>query len=113
MDQKIIGNFYYKLTSNGNLLGEFTNQLNQDIYSESADLIQQGSVEFEGDYRSTWFESNDAQLLELRIKAKQPLHFRKYELEWVDEADTNKIIFQGEGFVVDGLLIGYFTDYKK
>jgi len=37
MAEEFYGCFYYKKTTNGNLIGEFSNNQREDVYSESAD----------------------------------------------------------------------------
>ncbi len=53
---KVNGRFYFKQTSNGNLIGEFSNDHSQnEISTESADLkIANGN--YLGEYYSTWQE---------------------------------------------------------
>ena len=38
MAKLLIGQFYFKRTTNGNLVGEFSNNFENRIYTESSDL---------------------------------------------------------------------------
>ena len=53
MLDKLIGRFYFKQTSNRNLIGEFSNNIEKDIYTESADIIKSNG-KYLGVYISTW-----------------------------------------------------------
>jgi hypothetical protein len=99
----IIGNFYLKQTSSGNLLGEYTNTVNEEIFTENARPINGGSSTFAGEYNTSWLEGNkdDPHKSKLIIKAEG----NKYKLEWSN-------LFWGQGFVVDGILIGFYVDEK-
>ena len=100
----IIGNFYLRRTSNGNLLGEYTNNENAKIYTETAIFKGDEKDSFVGTYNSTWLEGNgdDPYKSTLIISKKG----NKYTLEW----ENNNVTFFGEGFVVDGILIGFYVD---
>ena len=98
------GSFWLRLTSSGNLIGEFTNNANTRIFSESADAVEPVDLEsFEGDYISTWQE--DRAPLGANLKITQA--GQKFNLIWT-RIDNGSIIFRGEGFLVGDLLIGHY-----
>jgi hypothetical protein len=103
----IFGRFYFKQTHQGNLIGEYCNQNSKEVWSESANKLDQNTSDlFIGKYASTWGESNEAVLCELHISQK-PDTKGIYRLIWKND---NKIIFKGEGFIVDNILIGDYQD---
>lgn len=108
------GRFYFKLTSNGNLIGEFSNDhpTITRSHTESADRITSGVDPFEGDYFSTWHEQGQAQaeLSKLIIKTKSGCH-NLYTVIWEEFPSTNtpiKIRFKGEAMLCDNILIGNY-----
>lgn len=66
MSNDLIGRFYFKPTSNGNLVGEFSNNFSNEIQAKSAVSIKKIS-NFFGTYRSTWYETNSATPVTLEI----------------------------------------------
>lgn len=103
----IVGSFYLKKTSSGNLIGEFTNCLNPKIFTESADLVNKSEeMSFLGDYTSTWIEEEIAILVSLKIEWKEDSNKKKFRLTWSNAKTT----FHGEGFLLDDLLIGHYLD---
>jgi hypothetical protein len=101
------GRFYFRLTTSGNLLGEFSNNGMDGNDAESANRIGVISNSFLGQFDATWYEENQAQHLILHIIAK-PNTTNIFSLTWSDS--RNQIRFWGEGFIVDGLLIGDYRD---
>lgn len=102
----ILGRFYFKQTLNGNLLGEFSNYMINQNTTESADLISEFDQMFIGNYRATWF-GHMAESLDLEIRFKSNENNRIYSLIW---SKNQEIIFIGEGFLVDNILIGDYRD---
>jgi len=104
----IIGRFYFIQTENGNLLGEYSNQLSVRNTPESAEMVDRNGLFF-GNYNSTWFEQNDNSpiLMRLRISPKDDSAERIYRLEWTENAVPQ---FRGEGFIVNGILVGNYWD---
>lgn len=108
-----IGRFYFKLTANGNLLGEYSNNSPECVRStpEAAKRIadapnpnDQNQSAFVGDYISTWSElTNDASYSKLVIRPK-PGCFNIFKVNWTGPAE-----FQGEAMLCDEILIG---DYR-
>jgi hypothetical protein len=107
MEDVLLGCFYFKKTSSGNLIGEFTKQSLGYVSSESVDFISGNESSFIGTYQSTWGERGNAECGELTIK--QVENTRKFSLIWVQ---PNGDTFEGEGFLVDGMLIGAYRNVK-
>lgn len=99
MTGKIIGRFFFKKTSNGNLVGEWSNSHGTQVFSESADLMEPGADTYLGDYASTWQENKKPifAILTIRKKGLGPL----FTLEWRGTSN-----FDGEGMLCDNILIG-------
>ena len=105
MANKIIGNFYFRRTANGNILGEYTNKGIKEVFAEIA--IPKDKIDtFVGKYTTSWFEGNteDPNTSELEIETKED---NKFRLTW---KNANEELFYGEGFIVDNILIGFYTD---
>ena len=102
---KIIGTFYFKKTINGNIIGEYTNNKMESLSVECAQQIIEKSDLFEGIYKSTWIEGekSESSSLEITLQSKS-----KYELIW--KSNSNAVLFRGNGFVVDKMLIGTYSD---
>jgi hypothetical protein len=101
---KITGRFYFKKTQSGNLLGEFSNNATSKNYTESADLCRDDRLEiFEGTYFTTWQENGSAEFAELVISRVNLI----FSLKWTV---ANAGHFSGEGFLVDGMLVGNYRD---
>jgi len=101
----VLGSFYFRLTTNGNLMGEFMNNLSQQMATESADVIGEQNDNFIGDYQSTWFDGN-AQTMRLSITQKAHT-FNIFRLVWSDDTATH---FVGEAFLSNEMLIGVYGD---
>ena len=120
MAKNLIGRFYFKLTDNKNLIGEFSNSGDERIYAESADRIIPDACHgnFVGEYNQTWchyyengkVEGNVGTLtiaetsknknifsIKLVVQNRMPLAERTY---W------------GEGMLCDGMLIGDYRNFK-
>ncbi len=110
MDE-VIGSFYFRKTSSGNITGEFTNNLNNRIFTESADLnlVTQEISSFAGNYIATWQENEESHLSTLNISFLEGSNNLKYRLIWRSETSEN-ILFHGEGFLVGDILIGHYTN---
>jgi hypothetical protein len=70
MPYEIIGRFYFKKTSNGNLIGEWSNNKSdekQRTSTESCDLKKGEDKSYIGLYRSTWQEDGTAHFADLTI----------------------------------------------
>lgn len=102
----MIGNFNLEKTRSGNIIGEFTNNLTNQIFTESADLIDGNLLEFNGTYLDTWQEKNIPYLSKLVIVTIENTSNLKYSLKWFN--DKNELIFLGQGFIYNDLLTGYY-----
>ena len=103
--KKVEGRFYFKQTSNGNLIGEFSNDDTERTYTESADIITKlGKYDYIGDYHTTWYEDG-ACFAKLNIRKKYDSIF---SLEWLGESH-----FKGEGMLCDNTLIGNYWSIDK
>jgi hypothetical protein len=94
----VTGRFYFKQTSNGNLIGEFSNHQSPDIYTESAD----GYI---GKYYSTWREVRTPRFADLEISKTGST--KKFSLIW---NVTGGEKYTGEGMLCGDILIG---DYES
>ena len=99
MRQDFVGSFYFKQTITGNLIGEFINNDSFDVHVESAKRVNDQQL-FEGTYDSTWFDET-LHLATLTISRVG----NKFNLEW---NDSKSIHYEGQGFIVDSMLIGYY-----
>jgi len=101
----IIGQFYLKKTSNGNLVGEWSNNDQNKVFSESCDLITAGNDSYVGEYNSTWQEKGEAIFAKLTITRKtnnSPL----FSLKWQGKGFG----FEGDGMLCDDVLMGRFQE---
>lgn len=101
----VIGSFYFRLTSNGNLLGEYTNNQSTTVVTESADLRGKQNESFVGEYQTTWFDGSGQTML-LTINLKN-VNLNILHLKWSVNETT---YFVGEGFINDGILLGWYCD---
>jgi hypothetical protein len=102
---KTTGRFYLKQTSNRNLIGEFSNRQNDNIFTESADLKSENANEnYIGKYNSTWQENGTAYFKVLEIMHKPNTNNKIFTLKWRGERDESG--FDGEGMLCDDILIG-------
>lgn len=102
-NHRFAGRFYFKRTVNGNLLGEFSNNKAKNNCTESADIISK-SEGFIGTYLSTWQEDKVACLADLTTSYKVGFNDIS-SLVWMEKG---KMIFEGEGFLSDDMLIGNY-----
>jgi|HubBroStandDraft_2_1064218.scaffolds.fasta_scaffold275467_2 hypothetical protein len=97
---KIIGRFYLKHTSNGNLIGEFSNDHSAEISTESCDLRGNANG-YVGQYHSTWQENGNPFFADLEITHKPNTNNKIFTLKWRGASN-----FDGEGMFCDDILIG-------
>ena len=103
---KLIGRFYFKRTENGNLIGEYSHNTSKFIATECAEPIGITNG-YLGTYNSTWIHEKRAIISELIISNSER-SCKVFKLEWkYDESEH----FWGEGFIVDGMLIGDYRDF--
>lgn len=112
---EIIGRFYFKLTENGNLLGEYSNNKSERCDVEAARRTSEIPVASEsttglgfiGEYSSVWTEGENVvefATLEIKKDLKKP---ETFSLSWKKDRQSR---FSGQGMLVDGILIG---DYQS
>lgn len=101
------GRFYFKLTSNGNLIGEFSNSSSKAIQTESARRVSGNSQEYVGTYYACWLENKRQEFGELFIAFKPNTNNSIFSLIWKDKKNTTTI-FEGEGMLCDDILIGNY-----
>ena len=105
MKEQFTGSFYFNLTINGNLIGEFCNNNSNRIQTESANRIGEGGQSFDGIFISSWVDSK-LNISKLEIKHSKT----KFELNWTETGNQN---YYGEGFLKDNILIGYYKKILK
>lgn len=104
----MVGRFYFRLTTSGNLTGEFSNNTVHANFTESADR-QGGDLKcFTGQFIATWQEDGMAVFAELTIEPRKGA-VNIFTLKWIVD---NNPKFYGEGFLAEGLLIGNYQDKK-
>jgi hypothetical protein len=101
----IIGGFYFRLTENENLLGEYFNDNSTTRSTESAVKQPNTGTGYEGVYDSSWVDVEAVTAI-LTIGVKRGTN-GIFSLEWV--VDNNRM-FMGEGIIVNGILIGNYID---
>lgn len=102
--RKNIGSFWYQLTQNKNLVGEFIDSVDSKIYTESADWKERDKLDgFTGKYNSSWLELNSPKSMIPEINES---HSGIHELTW---SDGNRIRYCGEAILSgDGKLVGTY-----
>ena len=105
----LIGQFYFKQSVNGNLLGEFSNNQSSINTTESADIIHHNISDFRGTYNTTWQEDGEPFFATLTITFKSNTR-GIYSLEW---RRNNTIIYWGEALIVDNILVGHYRDFEN
>lgn len=103
-----IGRFYFKRTKTGNLIGEYSNSEMTEVRTESSNAISE-SQSFVGKYQSIWSDGTDSTSAILSINYKPHTNNRIYSLEWTNS--SGKILYKGEGMLVDDILIGDYRNY--
>jgi len=112
MERNLIGRFYFRQTNNGNLIGEFSSNQDESIYTESADKIstqETSSSNFIGSYLSTWRLNKKATYSTLIIDFKPGSKNHIYSLSW---EDNGKCIYRGEGMLCGDILIGDYRNFE-
>lgn len=95
--------FYFRLTTSGNLLGEYSNRTTLRNFAHVGDRKVVGDVNnFEGTYDACWLENGTTPFYaELTITMTNP---NVFQLEWRG-GEAN---YDGEGFVENGMLVGWY-----
>lgn len=108
---KVIGNFYFKLTTAGNLLGEYSNSDTPRARPECAfrddNVLQEERQTFEGTFTSTWYEpdSGSAEVVTLTITPRGGTT-GGFDLTW--SAKNGRTAYSGEAMLNDGQLVGKY-----
>ena len=109
-DENFVGSFYFKQTVNGNLIGEYANNNDNFISTDSAtNRCHSNNCDFIGTYDSTWFDT-DMHRAELKISLRQNTNNKIFILHWTDIGGQPN--YEGEGFQVGDKLIGYYRKVK-
>ena len=106
---KIVGRFYFKQTISGNLIGEFSNNLSSRNLTECANIENKIDEPFCGEFKTAWFE-NEVNSLNLKIEIKDISINNIYKLTW---SNKTRIVFWGEGFLVENMLIGDYRNFEE
>jgi hypothetical protein len=112
MPDRTVGRFYFKRTSNGNLLGEFSNRAEPSAFTESCDLTEpapNATNPYEGTYASHWREGQEACYADLTISRKQGTAL--FRLEWRGRGDAGN--FDGEAMLCDDMIVGDYHSVKR
>ncbi len=104
----IKGRFYFKRTTSGNLIGEFSHHRMKENSTEGANRTSPDKGSFDGTYITTWSDNSTPQIAQMVITPKSGCT-NIFTVEWTN-LTSHKIIFLGEGMIVDGMLIG---DYRN
>jgi hypothetical protein len=115
----LIGSFYFKLTSNLNLVGEYANNDKGSTHpqTECANRVSlltiTSSTPFVGDYITTWHDGTkkSSHLCDLEITCKSG-STSVFTITWRVHKNPS-IIFVGEGMICDGILVGFYTTPKN
>lgn len=103
-----MGRFYFKMTANGNLVGEYSHRDSTPTrcYAEAATRISDDTG-WTGRYITTWCEAPKCQCesAELSIQARPN---GIYALEWM--GDKGKRLFSGEAMRCNDTLVGDYTN---
>lgn len=112
---KVYGRFYFELTVNGNLLGEYSNRNSQWVDVEAARRIsgsQAGPSEgspvaygFVGDYNSVWTEGESNVMHGILTIGRKNVPGEIFEVTW-SSSDRRRELFVGEAMLVNAKLIG-------
>ncbi|RKT01511.1 hypothetical protein [Chryseobacterium defluvii] len=98
------GSFHFRLTNTGNLIGEYMNNVEHAILSESANRINEGTG-FVGEYITSWVEDNQAMINNLKIEETSANVFK---LVWSD-LEGNPI-FEGKATLLEeNTIYGHYS----
>lgn len=111
MPKKLIGRFYFKLTSNGNLIGEYSENYSKKFPIKTEGAYRESSdTGFVGIYKTSWHETDEASPVTLKIFHKPGTSNLIYNIEWIE---NGIITFWGEGMLCDDILIGDYRDFEN
>jgi hypothetical protein len=110
------GTFYFKLTTAGHLLGEYSNPDTPRARPECAfrpdGTASADRTTFAGIYTSTWYEPGQvpevvAATLTIVAKSESGNPATQFILTWT-ELESPNVMFRGEAMLNDGILIGHY-----
>lgn len=105
MEERVVGSFIFKLTNSGNLIGEYFNNHQNTILSESANRISNGKG-FEGQYTTSWLEGNTAFVNRLTIT--RIIDTNIFTLEWSSLRGVPS--FRGKATMIEeNMIYGYYS----
>ena len=113
--KKVIGRFYFKLSENGNLLGEYSNEGSTECDVEAAKRIPAVTSEatpvnlFEGEYTSTWTEGKEVVSATLKITRRSNA-VGIFSVIW---CKGGRDLFTGGAMMVDRILIGNYESKEQ
>lgn len=104
---RIFGSFYLQFINQLDLSGEYINNFRTSSVIENAIRVEEDEPnQFVGRYLTSWQEENsEVQEAELVITNIGD----KFMLRWINESDRSTIFF-GEGFLMNGILIGCYSN---
>jgi hypothetical protein len=110
--EPIHGTFYFQLTTDGNLIGEYKNQFTPRQRPECA-FRRDGALAdeyqtFVGEYISTWYEpeQNSAVRARLSVQPRGEPSRNQFVLTWSNFRGTR--LYWGEAMLNDGQLVGNY-----
>ena len=113
MSSRVFGRFYFKMTANGNLIGEYSNRHPHSTraYAEAATRISTGR-DWVGDYTTTWCEAPNDRCLSARLEIRpKPDCTGIFRLMWKSEPNPHgKPLFSGEAMLCEEMLVGDYMD---
>ena len=101
----IRGWFYFRQNKLGKLDGQFSNNKVNLYIFHSAEALGE-TTDFIGEYDSLWEVNN--QKINMKLNIKVDINNRII-LTWYD---GKEIIYQGLGYILDGILIGNYNNKK-
>ncbi|ANF51786.1 hypothetical protein A0O34_15295 [Chryseobacterium glaciei] len=100
------GSFHFRLTSAGNLLGEYFNNYGNIISSESTNRIDQGSG-FVGTFITSWIENGQEAII-TNLEIQPTINNNMFTLIWTDL--KGKVTFQGKASLLEeNIIYGYYS----
>jgi len=106
-----IGCFYFKRTASGNLLGEFSDNQGDRVYTECADIVERDETDaagFAGRYLSAWRHVRGKHAANLAITRNTGDNLL-YAFVW----DEGKYEYTGHGMLCDGVITGGYIITKE
>ena len=109
----VMGRFYFRKTTEGNLIGEYSHRDCIRSFAEAASRTEKGS-DWLGDYKTCWveppgFRFNKAHLTISLKEGSASL----YTLLWLPWRGRGEPLFRGEAMISDDLLIGDYSDTEQ